>query len=136
MSWFDSNYANSSSISRVSLSGGNSRVIYLILSLYNSKSNTCFVAEEIENGMHLSRISKLIDQLRMIVKNRKIQLFFTTHNHLILEDLLPKEVIYVKLADSGSKYTKLSETREYQEISEALGRLPSSTEVVNSGLLF
>lgn len=136
VSWFDSNYAGRSSISRVSLSGGNSRVIYLILSLYNSKSNTCFVAEEIENGMHLSRISKLIDQLRMIIKNRKIQLFFTTHNHLILEDLLPREVIYVKLTDRGSVYTKLSETKEYQDIATALGRVPSSTEIINSGLLF
>ncbi len=136
VNWSDSAYAKTSSISRFSLSGGNSRVIFLILSLYNSRNRSCFVAEEIENGMHLSRISRLIDQLKMIIKNRKIQFFFTTHNHLILEDLLPKEVIYVHMNTHGSQYTRLSETEEFVMVREALGRTPSSSDVVNSGLLF
>lgn len=136
VNWSDSRYAIDSSISRHSLSGGNSRVIFLILSLYNSRGKSCFVAEEIENGMHLSRISDLIDRIKMIIKNRKIQFFFTTHNHLILDDLLPKEVIYVKMSEHGSEYTRLSETREFQMIQEALGRTPTSKEVVNSGMLF
>jgi len=136
VSWSDSQYSRSYGISRMSLSGGNSRVIYLILSLYNSEASSCFVAEEIENGMHLSRIAKLIDQMRMIVKNRKIQLFFTTHNHLILDDLLPKEVIFTKLGARGSEYTRLTETKEYADVESDLGRAPSSSELVNSGLLF
>ena len=136
VSWSDSQYSRSYGISRMSLSGGNSRVIFLILSLYNSEASSCFVAEEIENGMHLSRIAKLIDQMRMIVKNRKIQLFFTTHNHLILDDLLPKEVIFTKLGSKGSEYTRLTETKEFADIQADLGRAPSSTELVNSGLLF
>lgn len=136
VSWSDSQYSRSYGISRMSLSGGNSRVIFLILSLYNSEASSCFVAEEIENGMHLSRIAKMIDQMRMIVKIRKIQLFFTTHNHLILTDLLPKEVIFTKLNESGSEYTRLTETKEYTDVENDLGRTPSSTEVVDSGLLF
>lgn len=136
VSWSDSRYSRSYGISRMSLSGGNSRVIFLILSLYNSESSSCFVAEEIENGMHLSRIGKIIDQMRMIVKNRKIQLFFTTHNHLILDDLLPKEVIFTKLGEHGSEYLRLTETKEYADVESDLGRSPSSTELVNSGLLF
>lgn len=136
VSWSDSIYSKTYGISRMSLSGGNSRVIFLILSLYNSEASSCFVAEEIENGMHLSRIAKMIDQMRMIVKNRKIQLFFTTHNHLILDDLLPKEVIFTSLGEQGSEYTRLTETREYQDVKQDLGRTPSSTEVVDSGLLF
>lgn len=136
VNWSDSTYAKTSSISRFSLSGGNSRVIFLILSLYNSRNRSCFVAEEIENGMHLSRISRLIDQLKMVIKNRKIQFFFTTHNHSILKDLLPKEVVYVHMDAHGSQYTRLSETEEFVMVREALGRTPSSSDVVNSGLLF
>jgi len=136
VSWSDSHYSRSYGISRMSLSGGNNRVIYLILSLYNCEASSCFVAEEIENGMHLSRIAKLIDQMRMIVKNRKIQLFFTTHNHLILDDLLPKEIIFTRLGANGSVYTRLTETKEYTDVKNDLGRAPRSTELVNSGLLF
>jgi len=136
VSWSDSNYSRNYGISRISLSGGNNRVIFLILSLYNSEAKSCFVAEEIENGMHLSRIAELIDRMRMIIKNRKIQLFFTTHNHKILDYLLPGEVIFAKLDKDGSKYTRLSETKEYADIEKDLGRAPSSTEVVESGLLF
>lgn len=136
VSWSDGDYSKSYGVSRISVSGGNSRVIFLILSLFNSKTSTCFVAEEIENGMHLSRVSKLIDQMRMIVKNRKIQLVFTTHNHLILDDLLPNEVIFTKMTKKGSTYERLTETREYQDVEKDLGRSPTSSEMVNSGLLF
>lgn len=136
VNWSDSQYSSTSFISRHSLSGGNSRVIFLILSLYNSRGKSCFVAEEIENGMHLTRISMLIDQIKKVVKNRKIQFFFTTHNHLILNDLLPKEVVYVKMSNHGSEYARLSDTKEFQMIRDTLGRMPTSEDVVNSGMLF
>lgn len=133
--WKDSNYTKDINISQSSLSGGNSRVIYIILSLYNSESKSCFVAEEIENGMHFERISRLIEQIKMISKNQSIQLFFTTHNHLILNYLLPEEVIFTKLGDGGSIYERLTDTAEYEDIKNILNRDPSSTEMIDSGLL-
>ena len=134
--WHDCDYAKTATISSSSLSGGNSRVIYLILSLYFSDAKSCFVAEEIENGMHAARLSILMDKLRMIGKNRKIQLFFTTHSHLILNDLLPMEVILAKLGENGSEYVRLSDSSEYSEIVKDLGRQPTSKEIAESGLVF
>lgn len=135
--WYDSNYARKTPVSSGSISGGNYRVIYLVLSLFYSEAKTCFVAEEIENGMHARRLSGLMDKLKMIGKNRKMQLFFTTHNHLILNELLPREVILAKINfDSGSTYTRLSDTSEYEDIRAELGRDPTGKEIADSGLLF
>lgn len=136
VNWSDSTYTERRWSGRSSISGGNSRIIYLILSLFNCKNESCFIAEEIENGIHFSRVTKMVETLRMIGKNRKIQLIFSTHNHLILDKVLPYEVFYVRLSENGSTYTKLSETEEYAEIKEMLGREPSSDDIVKSGALF
>lgn len=134
VTWSDNTY--SKNITRLSLSGGNARVIFLILSLFNSRTKSCFVAEEIENGLHTSRIGKLVDELRTIIKNQKIQLIFTTHNYQILEKLLPDEVVFCQLGPKGSVYERINETDEYKLIKEQLGSEPTSSDVVNSGLLY
>lgn len=134
VTWSDNTY--SKNITRLSLSGGNARVIFLILSLFNTKTKSCFVAEEIENGLHTSRIGKLVDELRTIIKNQKIQLIFTTHNYQILERLLPDEVVFCQLGHKGSTYQRINETDEYKLIREQLGSEPTSSDVVNSGLLY
>ncbi|MGD8373758.1 MAG: AAA family ATPase [Candidatus Woesebacteria bacterium] len=134
VTWSDNTYSRN--ITRLSLSGGNARVIYLILSLFNTRTKSCFVAEEIENGLHTSRIGKLIDELRTIVKINKIQLIFTTHNYQILDKLLPDEVVFCQLGNKGSTYKRVNETKEYQLIKEQLGSEPTSSDVVNSGLLY
>ena len=134
VTWSDNAY--SKNVTRLSLSGGNARVIFLILSLFNSRMKSCFVAEEIENGLHASRIGKLIDELRTIIKNQKIQLIFTTHNYQLLEKLLPDEVVFCQLGAEGSTYKRISESEEYRLIKEQLGSEPTSSEVVNSGLLY
>jgi len=134
VTWSDNTY--SKNITRLSLSGGNARVIFLILSLFNSRTKSCFVAEEIENGLHTSRIGKLVDELRTITKTQKIQLIFTTHNYQILEKLLPEEVVFCQLGHKGSVYQRINETDEYKLIKEQLGGEPTSSDVVNSGLLY
>jgi len=134
--WHDSAYAKRTDISQFSLSGGNSRVIYLILSLYNNEAKSCFIAEEIENGMHSERIEKLTEQIRMISKNQSVQIFFTTHSHTILNYLTLKEIVFVKLSNTGSTYRHLDTTDEYKEIRESLNRAPSSMDLINSGLLY
>lgn len=107
----------------VSLSGGNIRTIYLIFSLFHSPTNSFMAIEEIENGMHIERISKIIEQFRTQSNNRKIQMLFTTHSLEVLNHVIPQETIYCsKSIEEGSQYKLLSETEEFEVIKEDLGK--------------
>lgn len=137
IAWKDIKNIGSKGFSSNALSSGNLRTIYLILKLYLAESKTSFIVEEIENGMHLGRISLLIDKIKMIGKNKKIQIFLSTHNYDVLNDVLPKEVIVVRNKNgSDSNYEILSDTSEYSDIKDELEREPTSKEIVDSGLLF
>ncbi len=135
VNWLDSRHPNSE-YSRFSISGGNLRVIYLILSLYNTESRACFVAEEIENGMHPGRVKRLVQVLIAIAKKRELQLMFTTHSYLLTSEVLPRNIVFCRYVDGeGSAYTKLTDTNEYKLISETLDSEPSTEDVLESGML-
>lgn len=136
VNWIDSRHA-STTFTRFAISGGNLRVIYLILSLYNTESRSCFVAEEIENGMHPGRVKKLVQVLISIAKQRKLQLIFSTHSHLLTTELLPREVILCTYIEgNGSTYERLSETQQFDLIRETLNTEPTTDDLLGSGLLF
>lgn len=135
VNWRDSRHADSV-YSRFAISGGNLRVIFLILSLYNTESRSCFVAEEIENGMHPGRVKKLVQVLVSIAKKRELQLVFSTHNYLLTREVIARNIIFCKYIDGeGATYTRLTDTDEYAQIKEALETEPSTEDVLGSGLL-
>jgi predicted ATPase len=135
VNWRDSRHADSY-YSRFAISGGNLRVIYLILSLYNTESRSCFVAEEIENGMHPGRVKKLVQVLIAIAKKRELQLVFSTHNYILTREVLPRDIIFCKYIDGeGARYIRLTDTDEYGQIKDALNTEPSTEDVLSSGLL-
>lgn len=135
VTWADSRYANT--FTRFSISGGNLRAIYLILSLYNIETKACFIAEEIENGMHPSRIMKLVQILLQIAKTRNIQLIFSTHNYALTSEVLPREVVFCTYTEGeGSSYRRLNDSDQYRMVKTALGVEPSTDDVLKSGLLF
>jgi AAA15 family ATPase/GTPase len=136
VNWLDSRHQGSA-YSRYAISGGNLKVIYLILSLYNTESKSCLIAEEIENGMHPARVRKLVQTIISIARNRKIQLVFSTHSYLLTSEILPQDIIFCEYKDGeGAKYRRLTETDEYSCIKQALGLEPSTEDVLNSGLFF
>ncbi len=135
VNWRDSRHIDSV-YSRFAISGGNLRVIYLILSLYNTESRSCFVAEEIENGMHPGRVKKLVQVLVAIAKKRELQLVFSTHNYMLTREVIPRNIIFCKYVDGeGATYVRLTDTDEYAQIKEALDTEPSTEDVLSSGLL-
>lgn len=120
-------------LSLTAQSGGNMRTIALIYSLFNSPPFSLMLIDEIENGMHMERIAKLIDIIRTQAHNRKIQILFSTHNYEILNFIVPKEVIYVLRSKDGfSEYKVLSETEEYKLVKDDLG----DPETTNAKVLF
>jgi predicted ATPase len=122
------------SMSSQSLSGGNARIIYIILSLFSAKKNSCIGIEEIENGLHMGRIEKLMDQLKTLIKNRGLQLFITTHSAQMLEQVLPHDVIFSTYSyEDGSKYQYITSTKAYGIIEESLEKTPSTKDLIDSG---
>lgn len=134
--WATSNKQDSGYSSRFSLSGGNLRIIYLIIKLYSAKPGSCFAIEEIENGLHSARISKLSQKIISIAKKRKVQLMISSHSYLLTSETLPRDIIFCESKDNaGSKYTKLSEMSEFRLVQEALEKEPTSSEILDSGLI-
>ncbi len=124
-------------VTRHSISGGDLRAIQLVLNMFNVKKGGLMLVEELENGMHLNRISKLIDIIKTISFNRNLQVLFTTHSTQILDHVLPKEVIYCFMdKDEGSKYKILARTKEYGIIASDLEKETgiSASKAFESGL--
>lgn len=121
--------------SHVSLSNGDRRVIHLIFSLFNTTESSFLAAEEIENGMHFERLSRLIDQFRTQANNRKIQVLFTTHSNEILKKLTVDEVMYCRNnKDEGTRLVPITDTKEYESIKTDLRGDHTAADVIESGL--
>ncbi|MFA8450886.1 MAG: ATP/GTP-binding protein [Bacteroidales bacterium] len=67
---------------------GTNKYIKLILTV-SANQNSIILIDEIENGLHHTKLSLLWEQLFKIAKANNNQLFITTHNAEILEGLLP-----------------------------------------------
>ena len=133
VTWTDTAFPDK--YSQISLSSGDRRVIHIIFSLFNTDEQSFMVIEEIENGMHYERISKLIDEIRTQATNRKVQLLFTTHSNEILKGLTVPEVIYCKKdTDQGTTLIPISDTIEYETIKNDLRGDHSVADVLQSGL--
>lgn len=133
VTWKDTSFPNR--FSQMSLSSGDKRVIHLLFSLFNTEENSFLVTEEIENGMHYERVSKLLDEIRTQASNRKIQLLFTTHSDEILKRLTVSEVVYFKKdPEQGTVMKPISDTNEYTTIRDGLQGGHTVADVLQSGL--
>ena len=97
-------------------------VISFFFNLFQQPQYSILLIDEIENGMHMGRIARLIDVIRTIARDRKVQILFSTHSHEILKYLLGREVINT-IADheKGSQYQLLSDSRSFDKICRELG---------------
>ena len=117
------------------LSDGNFRVIQLIFSLFSSKSSTCLIGEEIENGQHFGRIRTLLEVLKVLSTKLNVQLIFTTHSRELLGYVSPSDAVYCQKDDNGhSKYDYL-EGKNVEIIKEELGRPPTAKDVLDFGVI-
>lgn len=104
-----------------SMSDGTLRFIAIITALLTIPSGTLLLIEEVDNGLHPSRVGELITALRTIGEERGIDIICTTHNpHMI--DTLGTEMIsnisYVKRSpkDGTSEIFLLDEKEDLVQI--------------------
>lgn len=79
------------------------------------------VIEEIDNGIHPSRVSSLINKMSDLGKRRNVDIIITTHNPIMLngydkEKLLGVSVVYRDREKGMSNFISLVDIEQYPKL--------------------
>jgi len=74
------------------LSDGTLRILAVAAALLSAPDGSLVIVEEVDNGVHLSRVGTLLENIQKVARERKIRVLVTTHNPALL-DALPTEAI-------------------------------------------
>lgn len=85
------------SIDAARLSDGTLRCIAILSAVIMESEHSLIAIEELDNGIHPSRIIKLMGTLSAIAKKRKIDLIMTTHNVTVLNGLDKQGILGVSV---------------------------------------
>ncbi len=103
------------------LSDGTLRALAIGAYLLFLKEGSLLVIEEIDNGIHPSRVKHLLNKIYAIAKERKIQILMTSHNSVLL-DSMPLEslqdviVCFRDKEEGDSRFTRLGDLTQYSEL--------------------
>ncbi|MFB5762946.1 AAA family ATPase [Paenibacillus medicaginis] len=94
------------------LSDGTHRYLAILSSLISEEPGSMIVIEEVDNGIHPSRIKSLIQTILRLTKERNIDVIITTHNPALLNALTKEELLgvvlcYRDLHNGSSKFYSL-----------------------------
>lgn len=109
-------------LSMQSVSAGDLRTLFFVASCLNMDDSSTLIIEEIENGMHPNRITNLIEHLKTIAAKKDMQIIFTTHSPLVINNLSPKDILFVQKSEEGTSFMLLEESSQVSNISEFLKR--------------
>lgn len=103
------------------LSDGTLRVLAIAAALLSAPEGSMVVIEEIDNGVHPNRASKLLSQMKKIADKRNLTLLITTHNPALLNALpntaIPNVVFCFRDPKSGtSRLMRLKDLIDYPEL--------------------
>ena len=107
--------------SAYSLSDGTLRALAIATALYSVPEESLLVIEEVDNGIHPSRIQHLVDKMYEIAAERKIQILVTTHDPAMMNAIPQQEIgnvlcCYRDKEDGSSKTVRLSDSPQYMDI--------------------
>lgn len=118
------------------LSYGTLRALSIVAALLQGKERSMIIIEEVNNGIHPSRASKLIDIISSVSKERNIDTLITTHNTALLnavdkENLQGVVVCYRNVSSGSSKFISLIDIEKYPTLMAKgkLGELLEKDEV-------
>ena len=115
------------------LSDGTLRILAVAVAVLSAHENSVVVVEEIDNGVHPSRVEQLLERISQRAKERGLQILITSHNPALL-DVLPKAAVpqvvfcYRDPVVGASRLIRLDNIPEYPKlvVQGPLGRLMSS----------
>ncbi|NEO72104.1 AAA family ATPase [Moorena sp. SIO3H5] len=92
------------------MSDGTLHFLAIITALITRPEGSQLVIEDVDNGLHPSRLHLLITMLKEIGEKRKIDILITTHNPALLDALGPEMIPFVVVAhrDSETGLSKLT----------------------------
>ena len=86
------------------ISAGMKNQSVLLSILLSMPENGVLFVDELEQALHPSAIASFLE----VVKKKRIQLVFSSHNTYILQLLRPDQVYFAKWYNGFSKYSRLS----------------------------
>ncbi len=115
------------------MSDGTLRYLAIVTALLTREPNSLLVIEEVDNGLHPSRIRVLVEMLKTLGNNRKIDILVTTHNPALLDAAGVSMVPFITVAhrDDATGFSCLTQLEDIQQLPKlmaggSIGRL--STE--------
>ena len=120
----EQNGKSTENIDATRLSDGTLRCIAVLAAVISEPEHSLIAIEELDNGIHPSRIIKLIKSLCEIAQRRKIDLVLTTHNVTVLNGLSKEDVLGVSVV-YRDKETQASRIVPFVEIENQAGILAS-----------
>ncbi|MDE5912336.1 MAG: AAA family ATPase [Muribaculaceae bacterium] len=98
------------------MSDGTLRFVAVVAALLTLAPYSLLVIEEIDNGLHPSRVKELIDMLVKLGRERHIDILCTTHNPTLLDELGPEMIQFISYVhrdkDTGAGCITLLEDKE------------------------
>ncbi|HAA27436.1 MAG TPA: ATPase [Cyanobacteria bacterium UBA8553] len=121
------------------MSDGTLRFLAILTALLTRPEGSQLVIEEVDNGLHPSRVDLLLRMLKEIGQKRKIDILVTTHNPALLDALDPEMIPFVVVAhrdtETGeSKLTLLEDVENLPKLiaSGSLGRITTKGAIERS----
>lgn len=113
-----------SSIDAARLSDGTLRCIAVLAAVMSEPENSLIAIEEMDNGIHPSRVIRLVRALSEVARRRNIDLVMTTHNVTVLNGLNKQGVLGVSVVYRDVD-TQASQIIPFVEIQNQAGILAS-----------
>lgn len=120
----EKNGGRSESIDAARLSDGTLRCIAALAAVMSEPEHSLIAIEEMDNGIHPSRVIKLLNALCEVAKRRNIDLVLTTHNVTVLNGLSKQEILGVSVVYRDAK-TLASKIVPFVDIKHQAGLLAS-----------
>ncbi len=109
-----------------SLSDGTLRFLGELVALRTAPEGALLLVEEIENGLHPTRVHLLVEAMETAVEERGIQVIATTHSPLVLRALSPDSLRHAVLVArppdaDGSLLRRLGDLPAFDAVAERRG---------------
>lgn len=120
----EQNGKSTSSIDAARLSDGTLRCIAVLAAVMSEPEHSLIAIEEMDNGIHPSRVIRLVHALSEVAQRRKIDLVMTTHSVTVLNGLNKRGVLGVSVVYRDVD-TQASQIIPFVEIQNQAGILAS-----------
>jgi len=97
-------------ISALSVSDGTLRFMGILAAMFSAPEGSLFLLEEIENGLHPTRVHLLVELLEQFAESRSLQIVGTTHSTQVLlslsEHTLRNAVLFARSEETPGTITR------------------------------